>query len=76
MLQLGFAIRDLLSMYGGQLRYLMHRDLEDATPAVPVLGVALSDAEAQRRLFTQGWRAIGWRGRPPATLMLAPPLER
>lgn len=73
MLQLGFAIRDLRPMYGGQLRYLMHRDLEDPAPPVPVRCVAVDDAGGQRELFAQGWRAVGWRGRPPAILLLAPP---
>jgi GNAT superfamily N-acetyltransferase len=75
MLQLGFAICDVLPMYGGQLRYLMHRDLRETAALKPVRCVAVDDAEALRLLFTQGWRATGWRGRPPAALLLAPPRE-
>lgn len=75
LLQLGLAICALKPMYGGQLRYLMHRDLIDAAPVVPVRCIAVGDADAQRHFFTQGWRAVGWRGRPPAVLLLAPPPE-
>lgn len=76
LLDLGLAVRDVRDLYGGYLRYVLHRDHGREPRFGPDREVAAADLAEQRRLLAAGFVAHAWRGRHgEETLLFAMPLE-
>ena len=74
LLSLGLVIRGLHSLYGGFLRYVLHRDIHASFATTLDREVAVADHPTQTELFAAGGKAWGWRGSPrPETLLVAMP---
>ncbi len=61
LLNAGFAVRRVLVMHSGRLRYLVHRDMHTAPPTwVPGTErvLAVSDIDGQRAVLDAGWIGV------------------
>lgn len=78
LMTLGLGIRCLSTLYGGALRYVLHRDLGQPWPPAGAASrrVAVEDLAEQRRLLAGGAVAVAFAGgRCPQALLFAEPAE-